>query len=158
MTENAEVDQPQTDDPSMRQMSHSESEPDQPDQADEVDQGSNREAAKYRRRLRDTEAERDRLADQLATARKAVVEAALDRLPVRVNPELIWMRSAPGDYFTEDGTLNRERLELIVDQLRKLGAAQVKGWHSGEGREPRRPVGRSARDRATRVIMGRLDE
>lgn len=132
--------------------------PDASGQAEEVDQGSNREAAKYRRRLRDTEAERDRLADQLATARKAVVESELDRLPVKVHPDLIWMRSAPADYFADDGTLNRERLQLIVDQLRQLGAAQVKGWHSGEGREPRHPVGRGARDRALKLIMGRSEE
>lgn len=140
------------------QVSRNYSPEDSTDQPAEVDQGSNREAAKYRRRLRQAEAERDQLAAQLATARRAVVETALDRLPVKVHPDLIWMRSSPADYFNESGELNQERLELIVENLRQLGAAQVKGWHSGEGREPRRPGGRSARDRAVKVIMGRTEE
>lgn len=165
MTENTEVDQqsdagaPIDDDQphGLNSKTGNETSDAQVVQNEPPDHGD-REAAKYRRRLRDTEAERDRLAEQLVTARKAVVEAELDRLPVRVHKDLIWMHAKPSDFFEdESGELNRKRLDLIVDRLKQLGAAQVRGWNSGEGRGNPKPH-TSAKDRAAKLIMGRTDQ
>lgn len=88
-----------------------------------------REAARYRRRLREVEAERDRLREMLAVAQRTAVEQVAAG-PIEVEPHS-WVRlTRPGDAFTlagldpakvhaEDGTLDRA---AVGDALRALHA------------------------------------
>lgn len=61
-----------------------------------------REAAKYRRQLRDVEAERDMLRSQLETAQRTMVEKVASE-PVEIRPHM-WVKLAHGsDAFTLGG-------------------------------------------------------
>lgn len=85
----------------------------QPDKAAE-----SREAAKYRTRLRDTEAERDTLQEQLTAARKQIVESmsGLHR------PDALWAAGVDLDTLIDDeGRINpmavREAVTVASDTL-----------------------------------------
>jgi hypothetical protein len=68
-----------------------------------------REAAKYRRQLRETEGERDVMASQLEAARGELAEAVLRG--VLAQPAAFWLTGAKvGDFFGEDGRLDAARL------------------------------------------------
>lgn len=123
----------------------------------EVDHGASREAARYRHRLRQAEAERDQVRDQLTSARQLIIEAELRRMTTKLDPSLLWLRATPDDFFDQEGRVNIERLSVIVDGFRERGAARVRGWNSGEGRGNPVPKA-SARSRAIAVIMGRAEE
>ncbi|ELR85688.1 MULTISPECIES: hypothetical protein [Mycobacterium] len=91
--------------------------------ADE-DHGPNTEAARYRKRLREVEAERDGLAERLAGYQRSECEAAVaDLLDV---PTDIWDvgQADPALFYSDDGTLNDAELRAaagaIVDQRPRL--------------------------------------
>lgn len=77
-----------------------------------------REAAKYRKRLRETEAERDTLSETVNGLRRQLATAAL--ADVLAKPEALWSVAGVevADYFAEDG-------QLDVDRLRAAGKAAV---------------------------------
>lgn len=111
-TDAPEVEQPTTD-------------PDVDEPADEADEAADetkagKEAAKYRRRLRDTEAERDTLREQLDAARRAIVEThAAQHL---TKPSALWVTGASVDALLDtdgniDPTLVEEACSLARDQL-----------------------------------------
>jgi hypothetical protein len=109
-------------------LGNSEAEPESP----------NAEAARYRRQLRDTEAERDALAERVAALQRRECEATLaDLLDV---PADIWdIGSAdPAAFYGEDGSLNLAELRAaagaLLDQRPRLGKAHPApqwGQHSG---------------------------
>ena len=78
----------------------------------------NREAAKYRRQLRDVEAERDALADTVKTLRTAAAEAVLS--DILAKPSALWLAGHDvAEFYGEDGALD-------VDALREAAQAAVK--------------------------------
>lgn len=87
----------------------------QPDTANKA----GREAAKYRRQLRDTEAERDTLRQQLDAARRSIV--ASSKAAARLDPAAREAAFADVDVntmFNNDGTTNTEAIQAHVQNLR----------------------------------------
>lgn len=83
---------------------------------EEATSSGNAEAAKYRRQLRDTEAERDQLTERLRTAHTQRVEAlAADRL---ADPTDLWRYGTElADLTTEDGDLDNDKVTAALDAL-----------------------------------------
>lgn len=78
------------------------------------DHASNREAAKYRRQLRDTETERDGLRDQLTALRRQVVESASGL----ARPQALWLTDLDvNTLFTDEGTLDTARTTEAVARI-----------------------------------------
>src|SRR5690606_14650331 len=92
----------------------------QPDAQQSQEQGdtrANREAAKYRRQLREVEAERDELRQALTTARATILAGIADRsVAPGVSAELF---PDPDAYFSADGTVNRAALDATIQQARE---------------------------------------
>jgi hypothetical protein len=100
--------------------------PPEPDQAADVDQGAedgalepspNSEAARYRMRLRETEAERDQLAERLTGYQRKECEAAVaDLLDV---PADLWDvgLAAAGQFYTEAGELDEGQIRAAAGAL-----------------------------------------
>lgn len=95
-----------------------------PDNADDADDKSgNAEAAKYRRRLRDTEAERDTLRSQVETLQRSIAEDIANR--AGINGKALWANgTALADLIGEDGTVMSERVGAAVETaITDLGLA-----------------------------------
>lgn len=113
-----------------------------------------REAAKYRRRLRDTETERDTLAETVTTLQRNEVE----RLAASAiaNPAALWAAGVElSDVLAEDGSVDAEKVTAAAkDAAERLGLAQPRpaNYVRGEGSNPS-PT-RSARDSMAAVVMG----
>lgn len=84
--------------------------------AEQNDTGSKpaREAAKYRRQLRDVEAERDTLKQEFAQARGKLLEQALDQRFLSV---LTLSGHDSSTLFTDAGELDEEALQQVGDEL-----------------------------------------
>lgn len=94
-------------------------------EAVEQEAGGNREAAKYRTKLREVEAERDTANETIETLTRELVRM---NLPEHLKPEIFWKvnDATPADYLTADGlntTLLAEHAEQISKDLglRDLG-------------------------------------
>lgn len=76
--------------------------------------GGNKEAAKYRRQLRDTEAEKDDLAGQVEGLRRQLVQLNMPH-GSKTNADALWAtgRNA-GDFFNDAGQLDAEKLTAAV--------------------------------------------
>lgn len=94
----------------------------------EQPENGNREAAKYRRQLRDVEAERDKLNESLRAAQNTILEAALARFEVQIPTEdphafryKIFNSAAVRDldlhHVFDDGVINRERVNAALAEL-----------------------------------------
>ena len=83
------------------------------DQQDTDNSGPGREAARYRRRLRDTEAERDTLAEQVTTLQRASVAQHLTRYGMKA--DLFWASGVElADVLAEDGTPDPDALGVYL--------------------------------------------
>ncbi|MBM7807657.1 hypothetical protein JOD57_003494 [Geodermatophilus bullaregiensis] len=76
----------------------------------------NREAAAYRRKLRDAEAERDRLASAVTTYQRRDAEALVgSRL---LSPADLWVAGAKlEDLLADDGTVDPAKVDAAVDTV-----------------------------------------
>ena len=84
--------------------------------AGEDESRGNREAAKYRRQLRDVEAERDALRGQLTAARAELLAQVPGlRIAEGAHGEVF---SEPDAMFSDDGSLNRAAIDAHVATLR----------------------------------------
>lgn len=114
--------------------------PDETDDADQADEEPNGEAARYRRRLRDTEAERDALAEHLEGTRRSLLEHVVGG---KLDLFLRVSGSTLADYFDETGALNAAALETAQDdayfdlygKARRPGGTfdETGGWGSADG-------------------------
>lgn len=77
----------------------------------------NAEAAKWRTRLREVEAERDHLAEQLAGYRRRECEAAVADVLDQAGDLWDIGQVEPADFFGDDGTLNDAELRAAADAL-----------------------------------------
>lgn len=112
-----------------------------------------REAARYRRRLREAEAERDALTSRLETMQKA--EAERIAAGTVTNPAALWAAGTTlADVLTDDGTVDPEKVRAAtVTAAERLGLARPARNHvPGEGGNPR-PSARD--DDMASVIAGR---
>jgi hypothetical protein len=102
-------------------------------EADDTKSGS--EAAKYRRRLRDTEAERDTLTGKLTEAREALLEAKLGKGRVKAEA----LKAAGHDVdslIANNGSIDDAKLQFAIkDTMVRFGIAPTL-IIPGEGRSP----------------------
>lgn len=115
------------------------------------DTPSGREA-RYRRRLRETEAERDRLAEQNTTLRRAMAEQLITAEGVK--PQAVWAVTELPELCDDDddGLPDRDKVKAAVQAAREtLGVQPATGLYvPAEGRVPTPPTpsGRSKWDNA----------
>lgn len=106
-------------------------------------EGAGREAAKYRRKLRDAEAERDQLRTTLDTVQRAeVVRHIGNRI---ASPELLWIDgNKAGDFFNDKGGVDEAKVTKRLQEIRvKFGDGVMKSrgpYAPNEGRNPTNPA------------------
>lgn len=82
---------------------------------DEAKGGGNKEAAKYRRQLRDAQAERDGLAETVETLRRHVIATAMPT--DRIKPDALWATGHnAAEFFDESGQLDGAKLSTITTE------------------------------------------
>ncbi len=117
----------------------------------------NREAAKYRRRLRDTEAERDQLAQRVESMQRTEVER-LAAVALLKEPRALWAAGTElADLLAEDGTVDPEKVTAAIKHTREhLGiAAPVGNYVPRAGGTPQNPIRRNGIDGMLNTVMGR---
>lgn len=109
--------------------------PDHDNYADQGDDGDgNAEAARYRRRLRDAETERDRFAAQVESLQRAEVDRIIGDL-VTWSPAVMWEHGLTLDMVTtDDGGIDAEKVRTAVANAEtKLGLQGRVGFSLGIG-------------------------
>lgn len=100
-----------------------------------------KEAAKYRRRLRETEKERDQLADQLDTLRRQVIEQIAGDSGRLRKPEALWKTSITvTDLLDDDGRVDSQKvIDASKSAVAELGLAEKRpgNFVPREGNNPR---------------------
>lgn len=101
--------------------------------------GPNAEAARYRRRLREAETERDALKEKVTALQRAQLEAAAADQGLK--PEALWAAGVElGELVNDDGTIDPAKAASAVRAAGdKLGVweARKKLFVPSEGRSPR---------------------
>lgn len=118
--------------------------------------GPGREAAKYRRRLREAETERDQLAERIGSLQRAEVErlAAVDGL----RPAALWASGAElDDLLGDDGTVDAAKVSEAIGAAREQLGIPKPAHNTKEGRTVRRPGKPSGREAMVSAVMGRGD-
>ena len=115
-----------------------------PEQIDPSEK-ANSEAAKYRTRLRATEAERDTLAGRLEQAHRTMIEGIAGRSLAK--PEALWAAGTKlADLLDEDGNVDGEKVaEAAKSAQEALGLERVRNGPiiPDQGKEPERAKGMS---------------
>jgi len=117
-----------------------EPEPEPVDEVEDQQESSNAEAAKYRRKLRETEGQLEQARTQLEALQRQHVESLLAATGVR--PDAVWAVADLVDLVAEDGTVSAEAVAAAVETARqKFGIAPIsKGVHvPGAGKAPSGP-------------------
>ncbi len=129
--------------------------------ADADGDGPGREAAKYRRRLREAEAERDQLAERIEAMQRAEVErlATADTL----RPAALWASGIElADLMADDGTVDGSKVsEAIAGAREQLGIPAPplrRNYVKNEGSPVGRPPKPSGKDAMVSAVMGRDSE
>ncbi len=128
------------------------------DQDDDAGDGSNREAARYRRRLRSAEAERDALKATVESLQRAEVDRLATDTGLR--PAALWA-SGPelADLLSDDGTVDQVKVAAAISAAREtLGIPNPPPRGNvvrREGRSVGRPARPSGRDAMVAVVQGR---
>lgn len=105
-----------------------------PEQSPE-DEAGNSEAARWRRKLREAEAERDALAQRLEAVQRQQVETLLGG----VKPQAVWAVAELADLLNEEGGIDPEKVSAAVEAAReRFGITKpAKGNHiPGVGNQP----------------------
>jgi hypothetical protein len=102
--------------------------PEQPEPMGDSKGTGNKEAAKYRRQLRDTETERDALAGTVAGLQRQLVASSLPPGTKLTMDALALSGLKPADFFNVDGVLDEQKL-----------GAEVRGVHEKLGVPMPRP-------------------
>lgn len=116
----------------------------QPDNDTEQD-SSNAEAAKWRKRLRETEAERDELREQVEALQRQQVEAIVTAAGLK--PAAVWKVAELDALLGDDGAVSAEAVTQAVEQARDelgvqplgKGGAPVPGVGSRPEHQPQTP-------------------
>lgn len=102
----------------------------------EDDDGS-REAAKWRRKLRDTEGERDALAARLEAVQRQQIENLLAASGVK--PQAVWAVAELADLLADDGSIDTDSVTKAVTAARERFGIATPGKGSvvpGVGNQP----------------------
>lgn len=94
--------------------------PQRPEEPEKPEESGNREAAKYRRQLRDAEAERDQLRTDLTVAREQILRHAVEQAKVgraSFNMDAYDDAALTVAEFFENGTLDSEKLAAHLNGL-----------------------------------------
>lgn len=131
--------------------------PDEPGTDEPEADSANAEAARYRRKLRNAESERDGLAQRLEAMQRAEVERLAGQHLAK--GQALWAGGVQlADLLSEDGTINAEAVRDAAQAARaELGlSAPPRGLHiASEGANPR-PSGPSDTKASMRdAVMGR---
>ena len=122
----------------------------------ETPQTANKEAAKYRRQLRDVEAERDNLHAQIDKMQRAQVEDALEGKLDK--PSSFWLADhKPADFYTEDGELDSDKLNTAADTaIETIGLARARRFQgsAGQGVRQSTPQRKSKAEAWQEVLKG----
>lgn len=126
------------------------------DDSDSSEDRGGRDAAKYRRKLRTVEAERDQLAERLEAMQRNEIERQAQA--AQLKPAALWAATKLDDLLAEDGTVSAEAVAQAVETAREtLGVPPPRRNHvAGEGRNPR-AARSSGRDAMTAAVMGSSD-
>jgi len=84
---------------------------------DPAEEKPDREAAKYRRRLRETEAERDRLTEALGVYRRRDAEQAAEAAGLLRGADLFDLGTDLADLLAEDGTVDTGKVNAAAAAL-----------------------------------------
>ena len=106
-------------------------------------QDGNAEAAAYRRRLRDTEAERDKLTDRIAVLQRQQINTLLERESITIDA-LEAAGSTLPDLLAEGGRVDTDKVLDAAERARDvLGINRHAGLHvPAEGKIPSPPASR----------------
>lgn len=102
------------------------------------DEPTGSEAAKYRRRLRDTEKERDELAARVEAMQRQQVETLLSR--ERMTPKALWAVTELADVLTDDGLVDPVKVKAAAQAARKELGIDAGLYVAAEGKVPK-PAG-----------------
>lgn len=109
----------------------------------ETEDSGNREAAKYRTKLRETESERDKLRGQVEDMQRAAVEEMARRDHRLSKPAALWKAGVElADLLNEDGQVDPEKVKTsVAGAIADLGlVVERSGNHvPSEGRDPGSP-------------------
>jgi hypothetical protein len=104
---------------------------------DNTDDAGGKEAAKYRRKLREAEGERDQLAQQLTAMRRSQIDAQASDMGIK--PAALWASGTQlEDMLGDDGVPDPEKITAAVNAARNTlgihtaGRVQL-GTRSGSG-------------------------
>jgi hypothetical protein len=127
---------------------------DDPDTENEADDRQGREAAKFRRRLRAVEAERDQLAQQVQALQRQEIER--QAAAAQLQPAALWTAAELADLLTDSGTVDGERVDAAITAARQLlGVPPPKGNHVPmEGRNVSAAPARTTVDDMVNAVMG----
>lgn len=89
----------------------------EPQEAAERPENANREAAKYRRQLRDAEAERDRLAETVTRYQRAEAEQYAEAAGMVRGADLFDLGADLASMLAEDGTVDAEKVAATAAAL-----------------------------------------
>ena len=96
-------------------------------ETDTPDEGKDdgKEAAKYRRRLRETEKQRDALQEQVSALRRAAIDTDVQRTH-RIKPEGFWATGITVDQLLDDdGNIDPAKVAAnATDAVQRLGVQQ----------------------------------
>ncbi len=108
--------------------------PTEPDEVEPDDEPSDREAAKYRRRLRETEGERDTISTQLDASRRALVEHLAGGERVKV--EALWAAGTTvAELLDDDGAVDPDLVrKACTNAAETLGLARPPRVDRNQGR------------------------
>jgi hypothetical protein len=100
---------------------------DTPDTNDQDDAGTGgKEAAKYRRRLREVEAERDGLTGRLTAFQRGMAEQMAENLGLK--PKALWASADLADLLADDGAVDGVRVyDAAQKAIAELGISRPKG-------------------------------
>lgn len=124
------------------------------EERDDDEHGGNREAAKYRRKLRDTEAERDALATRLETMQRTEAERIAGE--VLAKGAALWIDGTTlADLLDEDGDLDATAVRNRAEQIRKEYGIPAPRHGLSIPREGYNPPQPSSTGSMVDVVMGR---
>lgn len=130
MTDDQKLTEDQTDTPEdQTEDTPAEDAPTEEEPTEDTKPG--REAARYRRQLREVEAERDALVGTVDGLRRTMAETAL--AGTLAKPSALWMTgTSPGAYFNEEGVLDLEALTTAArEAVRSHGIAPFRRFQGG---------------------------
>jgi hypothetical protein len=101
---------------------------------------ANAEAAKYRRRLRDTQAELESVAAQLDAVQRQQVELLIAESGVK--PTAVWSVTGVAELLGDDGAIDTEKVTAAVETAREkfgIPKRQKGNYVPGVGNQPSSP-------------------